>query len=321
MTVNMSDKESLTVLSEETGELTKAGVIKPASTSTCFTLTVQAGTDFGRVFQLIKAETIIGRSESSDIILQDGRTSRSHLLITQKVIAEAGKPIAKRFTAIDLGSKNGTYVNHKRITEIELFNKDRLEFGDTILQFEIKDSQELVFHQQLYDKAMSDALTGLWNRSYAQNELTRLIENTRYYQRPFSILLLDIDLFKGVNDSYGHDIGDIVLQKTAQSLIGQLQRLGIAARYGGEEFLVLLPDTGIAVATIIAERLRQAVEEIDFAMFGYPKRITISIGVGEFPSCGCSEETLIKNTDNALYHAKQTGRNKVCLATQVTKQQ
>lgn len=279
--------------------------------STYFTLTVIEGHDFGCVFQLDKAETVLGRSEEIDIHIDDTRASRRHMLITVHSSTD-GEP--DRVTAVDLNSKNGIYLNGERITEAVLRNGDKLHIGDTILKFEVKDRLDISYHERLYQQATRDALTGLWNRNHLQEELEKILSVSVRHQRPFSLLLFDIDYFKSVNDTFGHDIGDVVLRLAAQAINAQLRAHDIAARYGGEEFMVLLPETNVEGAIIAAERVRQAIESTDFAPHGCPRRVTISIGIAQFPVCGNTAEELVKQADEALYRAKQTGRNRACLA-------
>lgn len=283
-----------------------------AASSHYYTLTVIEGRDFGCVFQLDKPENVLGRSEEADIRLDDGKASRRHILIT---VQDNGDPESSRVTAIDLNSKNGTYINGLKIAEVVLRNADKISIGDTILKFEVKDRLDLSYHQRLYQQATRDALTGLWNRNHAQEELEKISSVSSRHSRPFSILLFDIDFFKGINDNYGHDIGDAVLRMIAKTIGDHLRSHDMAARYGGEEFIILLPETSIEGAVIAAERLRQSIEAIDFAPHGCPRRVTVSIGVAQHPVCGRTVEELVKQADEALYRAKQTGRNRVCLAT------
>jgi two-component system, cell cycle response regulator len=304
---------NLTQPLDQTIELRLADVRGSQGTvSHYYTLTVIEGRDFGCVFQLDKPENVLGRSEETDIRLDDGKASRRHILIT---VQENGDQANSRVTAIDLNSKNGTYVNGEKIAEVVLRNADKISIGDTILKFEVKDRLDLSYHQRLYQQATRDALTGLWNRNHAQEELEKMFSVSNRHTRPFSILLFDIDFFKSVNDTYGHDIGDAVLRVTAQTVGHHLRSHDMAARYGGEEFIVLLPETSIEGAVIAAERLRQDIEAIDFTSHGCPRRVTVSVGVAQHPVCGRTLEELVKQADEALYRAKQTGRNRVCLAT------
>jgi two-component system, cell cycle response regulator len=280
-----------------------------------FTLTVIEGNDFGTVFLLEKTETILGRSPDNDIPINDEKASRNHL----KIIKEQSDFLEKisRVMAEDLQSKNGTFVNGERIDEIELRNLDKLQIGDTILKFEMKDYLDFHYHERLYKQATHDALTGLRNRNHIQESMDRLLSISNRHGRPFSILLMDIDNFKSINDSYGHNIGDIVLRTVSQVFLMQLRSHDIAARYGGEEFLILMPETPIEGALAAAERLRYAVENSDFSLLGCERKVTISIGVTQYPLCGNNNDTLIKEADEALYNAKQTGRNRVCAGKSV----
>lgn len=308
----MTDRDKTQPLSDQTIELRMTELRgSQANSSHYFTLTVIEGNDFGCVFQLDKAENVLGRSEEVDVRVDDSKASRRHLLLA---LQNEGSDTDSSVRAIDLNSKNGTYLNGERITEVQLRNGDKLHIGDTILKFEVKDRLDISYHERLYQQATRDALTGLWNRNHLQEEMEKLLSYAARHNRPFSILLFDIDFFKSVNDTYGHDIGDVVLRTTAQIVSSQLRAHDIAARYGGEEFVILLPETPVEGAVIAAERLRQAIEGFDFHPLGCLRRITISIGVAQFPVCGRTIEQIIKQADEALYRAKQTGRNRACLA-------
>ncbi|MBL8151429.1 MAG: GGDEF domain-containing protein [Blastocatellia bacterium] len=282
-----------------------------SSASYSFTLTVIEGSDFGAVFHIDRAEMILGRSDEVDFRINDSRASRRHLMFTFLPV-EGGEKVS--VMAIDLDSKNGTYVNNEKIEDLELKNGDKLKVGDTILKFEVKDTLDISYHEKLYNQATRDPLTGLWNRNYVQAEFDKIISLSSRYNRPFSLLLFDIDFFKSVNDTYGHHVGDLVLKKTAQLIMSQLRAHDVAGRYGGEEFISLMPDTSIEGALVAAERLRQEIELFDFSLFGCLRRVTISIGIAQFPICGRTSEELIKQADAALYTAKQTGRNRVSVA-------
>lgn len=306
------DRDKTQPLNEATIELRLADLRGTQTTSsTYFTLTVIEGRDFGLVFQLEKPETVLGRSDEADIKIDDGKASRRHMLLTLQELSDNNSKVV----AVDLNSKNGTYVNGDRITECELRNGDKLNIGDTIIKFEVKDRLDLFYHKKLYEQATRDALTGLWNRNHFNEEMEKLLSVASRHLRPFSLLLFDIDFFKSVNDTYGHDIGDVVLKKTAEVVSHSLRGHDVAARYGGEEFIILLPETSIEGALIAAERLRQAVETVDFAPLGCPRRVTVSIGVAQYPVCGRTGEELIKQADEALYRAKQSGRNRAVLAS------
>ncbi len=162
------------------------------------------------------------------------------------------------------------------------------------------------------EMAITDQLTGLHNRRYMSRHLDTLIANAEKSAKPIAFLILDIDFFKLVNDSYGHDVGDEVLREFADRISANIRGIDLACRYGGEEFVVVMPDTDVQFAYAIAERLRKSVEATPFPVSREPKRlsITISIGIAALEP-GDSAETLLRRADQALYRAKRDGRNRV----------
>ncbi|MBL8151257.1 MAG: diguanylate cyclase, partial [Blastocatellia bacterium] len=272
-----------------------------------FYFTVIEGPDFGRVFLLEKTETILGRSDDADIQVDDEKVSRKHL----KISLIKSKEDQSKVLVADLNSKNGIFVNGARTHEQELKNGDKIKIGDTILKFEIKDRLDVSYHDKLYRQATRDPLTGLSNRSYFQNELRKFGSIAMRYNRGFSVMMLDIDFFKRINDTYGHDVGDNVLKMVATILTRHLRSHDVAARFGGEEFVILLPETQLQGAISVAERIRVAVESCNFEPFGCMHQITLSIGIGEFPTSSTDLDDLIKKADEALYQAKASGRNRV----------
>ena len=169
--------------------------------------------------------------------------------------------------------------------------------------------------------ALTDPLTGLWNRRYALPHLSRLIAEARTRDRPIAVMLLDIDLFKTVNDRHGHAAGDEVLAKVARRLREGLRPADLLARIGGEEFLVAMPDTNLDQARGAAERLRRRIRDEPFEISGPGRealncRITISVGVAlgpRRPEPEAEAEALMRRADEALYAAKETGRNRVTI--------
>jgi two-component system cell cycle response regulator len=167
--------------------------------------------------------------------------------------------------------------------------------------------------QQSIELAVTDPLTGLYNRRYMENQVGMLVDNAANRGKTLSVLALDVDHFKSVNDTYGHAAGDKVLIELATRVKEQIRSLDLPCRIGGEEFLVVLPDTDIGVAYCVAERLREAVSNRPFdAGEGQPMLpITISIGVSGFEDSNDSLEAMLKRADDALYKAKSSGRNRV----------
>ncbi len=158
-------------------------------------------------------------------------------------------------------------------------------------------------------RAATDALTGLPNSREVQDTLKRMTAHASRTISPLAALLLDVDNFKQINDSYGHAVGDDVLAALGSTLQGALRASDFVGRYGGEEFVILLPDTGMQEATLVAEKIRATVATI--AVSGVSRAITASIGLAILPDDAADSITLLRNADRALYTAKSNGRNRV----------
>jgi two-component system cell cycle response regulator len=161
--------------------------------------------------------------------------------------------------------------------------------------------------------AVTDSLTGLYNRRFMEKQLSALANSAANRGKPLAILVIDVDYFKSINDNHGHDAGDRVLQELSARIKDGLRNLDLPCRTGGEEFIVVLPDTDNTVALRIGERLRKLVSLKPFnagAKTG-PMNITVSIGVASFEGINDTTESLLKRADQALYQAKRDGRNRV----------
>jgi diguanylate cyclase (GGDEF)-like protein len=167
-------------------------------------------------------------------------------------------------------------------------------------------------NEELERLSTSDALTGLYNRRYLTQRLSEELVRSYRHKGSFSVLMADVDQFKKYNDAFGHPAGDEVLKKVANILLGSTRSVDCTARYGGEEFAVLLTGTSAEVASEVAERIRTRVEEQEFA----GRKITLSIGIAEFPENGETADEVISSADEALYDAKRNGRNRVVRATE-----
>ncbi|MEI7474291.1 MAG: diguanylate cyclase [bacterium] len=159
--------------------------------------------------------------------------------------------------------------------------------------------------------AITDALTGLYNRRYFQQSVEREFARAKRYNTMLSIAMLDIDFFKKINDTYGHQFGDKVISEVSNLIKTSLRKTDYIARYGGEEFIAIVPETSIENAYIPFERLRKKVEDFSFKFEDKIVKVTISIGIAEINKNFKTEAELIEKADQALYLAKQTGRNKV----------
>jgi diguanylate cyclase (GGDEF)-like protein len=170
-------------------------------------------------------------------------------------------------------------------------------------------------NERLRELATKDGLTGLFNYRYFQESLDREISRTLRYKSPLALILIDIDHFKKVNDTYGHPVGDIVIKVIGTMMKKAVRESDMVARYGGEEFAAILPETDLKGAAILAERLRRAVEARDITAGDKVIKVTISAGICAYNlSSGDGGKTdLINAADKGLYHAKESGRNKISI--------
>lgn len=176
----------------------------------------------------------------------------------------------------------------------------------------VQDVTELaIYEKKLSELARIDGLTGIFNRSHLETRLAAEIERHRRYRRPMSIMLLDVDHFKAVNDVHGHLAGDEVLRQLALLIGNHLRSADLLARYGGEEFVVLLPETDAPSAAGVAEKLRALVECCGFEHDGEAISITTSAGVASLDAGTGTPDEILKAADTALYRAKELGRNRV----------
>jgi len=164
--------------------------------------------------------------------------------------------------------------------------------------------------RELRRASVTDPLTGLWNYGYLQAALHREVARAARFRRPLSVLMLDLDLFRRVNDAYGHQRGSQVLVEFGQRVAAETRRVDVLARYGGEEFVLILPETGAAGVGQVAERICARIREEPFgAAAGVSVPLTVSIGAAVYPRHGRSATTLLLCADDALYEAKRTGRD------------
>lgn len=171
-------------------------------------------------------------------------------------------------------------------------------------------------NEELHQLSITDGLTGLYNHKHIMDLFHQEMTRSARYDNPLSLLMLDIDHFKQVNDTYGHQAGDAVLCRLAQSLMASLRDCDYAGRYGGEEFLILLPDSDVHSAQVTAERIRKQVDNLEFSESSEPFSVTVSVGVSGYPTNGRAADDLLGCADLALYQAKAGGRNRVVCAQQ-----
>jgi diguanylate cyclase (GGDEF)-like protein len=210
--------------------------------------------------------------------------------------------------AVELELSSGNFAVEDRILLIENELSDLIRIAGSA-------ASGLNMIETYRNQAVTDTLTGLYNRRYLIEYLTNTLDVAKRKEDELSILLIDIDYFKKFNDEYGHKTGDRVLKAVSDTMKNAVRDGDVIGRYGGEEFVVILPQTGSAQATEIAERLREDVSNIDYQRYeinNIPK-ITVSIGIAQFPLHGYSHYHLTSAADRALYAAKNSGRNRVKL--------
>jgi len=173
----------------------------------------------------------------------------------------------------------------------------------------------VLLHQEAQRLSITDGLTGLWNYRYFQMTIDKEIERASRFGRPLSVLMLDLDKFKAVNDTYGHQRGDSVLIELATRIKGAIREVDTLARYGGEEFVLILPETDVTGALQTAEKVCELVRNRRFGSTDEePLRLTISVGLAVYPDHASTPAGLVKAADTALYAAKGAGRDRVVMA-------
>lgn len=270
-------------------------------------LLVIAGPRLGEIIP-IEGEMIIGREPNLTLpLVDDEAVSRRHA----RVVAEG-----ERAYITDLGSVNGTYVDGQRIKELELASGAKIRIGQTtVLKFACYDEMEEIAQRELLEAALRDSMTRAFNRRYFARRLTAELFFSDRHQQTLTLLMIDVDRFKEINDRFGHLAGDAVLMRLVELLLAQLRAEDVLARYGGEEFTVLARSITPAAAAQLGERLRVAVESEKLWHADCAVRVTISVGIASFPFEGATLETaphqLVELADRALYRAKSSGRNRV----------
>lgn len=275
------------------------------------------GANAGQIFRLETDTTTIGRGRDANMRVEDVGISRIHAQI-----ARSGSD----YVLQDLGSRNGTFLNGRRLeADAPLTAGDRIQVGpNVVLRFSLVDETEESLARQLYEASTRDGLTRVYNRRYFAERLASETAFAHRHDALLSVLYVDIDHFKHVNDVYGHGTGDRVLQLVA----GQIDRLirveDVFARIGGEEFALLVRGISHDNAARFAERIRRSVAGVSLLVQGQPAesiRVTVSVGVASLAECrpkvGASHagdelpDRLVALADRRLYEAKATGRNRV----------
>ena len=279
------------------------GPLRTSPRSAC--VVVIHGEGLGKRADIEDSPILVGRSHEADLVIPHKSVSREHCRIWRDGDA---------YRIRDLGATNRTRLNDEPIDESELADGDHVVVGECILKFISQTSVEARYHEEIYQLATHDVLTDLCNRRHFVEMMDKEIGRALRHQRALALCIIDVDLFKPINDRYGHIAGDEVLRQIAAILKQHVRSDDIAARIGGEEFAVLLPECDVPAATGFAERLRASVAAALFSAAGESLRITVSIGVASVDDARDSRAKLMAAADAALYRAKREGRDRVCSA-------
>jgi diguanylate cyclase (GGDEF)-like protein len=266
-------------------------------------LVVIAGAPIGEKIPLGQNCMVIGRQPDVEIPIADAMISRKHA----ELLAQPDDQTLIR----DLGSTNGIYVNETRVIQTVLKDGDLVRIGSTVFKYVGPGSIEHLYLNILSDRARLDGLTGVFNKQVFHDCLPREFQRCRDLHEPLTLMMIDLDFFKQINDRMGHPAGDYTLQEVAAVLKGNFRRTDLFARYGGEEFGVLLPHTSLKETYIVAERVRKSIENHPFKFEGQTFSLTVSIGMAELTEDLKNGNDLLSRADTALYDAKHGGRNRV----------
>jgi diguanylate cyclase (GGDEF)-like protein len=271
---------------------------------------VTSGLDAGRVLPIPAGDIVtLGRAAECTFSFDDASLSRGHARVMR---------VGSEYVLRDDGSRNGTFVNNQRLSKATtLRDGDRVQLGsNTMLRFTLVDEAEEAALRKVYEAAILDGLTGVFNRKHLEERIAAELAFSLRHGAPLAVVIVDVDHFKKVNDTYGHLAGDAVLKAVASLLAKSLRPEDVLARYGGEEFVVLARATSTEQAAELAERLRSAIESTAVTFEDKLIRVTASSGVASLsePTIAKEREALLAAADGRLYRAKSSGRNRVVAA-------
>lgn len=268
-------------------------------------LTVLAGEHVGAMVAVRDEEVLIGRAPEAMLRFSDLSVSRRHA----RVFRVGGDVVIE-----DLGSTNGTIVRGQHVSGLApLADGDRVGLGGVLLKVSFEDALEERASLELYECAVRDPLTGVHNRRYLGEQLAAELAFASRHTIPLSVLLIDIDHFKHVNDAYGHEAGDAVLRRVAEMVGALVRPEDILARYGGDELVIIARETDSVGAVTLGERVRRAVAE---AALPFHAPVTVSVGVATLaPPSSVGPVELLAAADRGMYLAKSRGRDCVAKAS------
>src|SRR5262245_45908732 len=254
---------------------------------------------------MLDRSVTIGRDPKTELPLQDEGISRRHC----RIFFDKEK---NAFFIEDLRSTNGTLLNGKRLQATKRLEAgDRVFLGACVVKFTYSDALEVGYHAQMDVLVGTDDLTGLIAKRRFDAAYVRAVDEARRVRAPLAVMMLDLDGLKQINDTHGHPVGAHTIAE-AGKLIGQVvSPHGAACRFGGDEFAAFLPGLGKRDGARVGESIRACVAGHRFEKDGVVVRPTISIGVSAYPEDGATAELLLRHADEALYRAKNSGRDRV----------
>lgn len=268
------------------------------------------GAQPGAVFSIRQSGAVIGRKGNADVSLSDASVSWEHARIS---VESDGVYIE------DLASRNGTFINDRRVRE-----RARLDDGDyvrlggnrTVIKFSMMEAFEEHALRTLFELTLRDPLTRLYNRRYFDDRLLSEFAFAQRQHTELALLLIDIDHFKHFNDTYGHQVGDVVLRLVASSVERMMRPEDVLARYGGEELVVIARGTSLRNVHILGERLCHQIQSLVLELPDPELHVTVSIGAAAFApgDVNGSAHSLLRAADQALFEAKAAGRNRTVSA-------
>ena len=264
------------------------------------------GVQAGQIIGLEQWPFTVGRHPTNQLRVDEDSISRFHARILRN---------GDEYTVEDMGSRNGVFVGGKRVTRATLEHDSWLQFGPRVsFRFSMTDVREERLLRKLYESSTRDALTGAYNRLHFEERLRAEVAYAIRHKTQASLVLIDLDHFKRINDTYGHPAGDAMLKRACEACSRALRTEDVFARFGGEEFAVVLRGIDIKGASRLGDRLRQALAAEVVEHEGHRIQVTLSAGAASMACCkNPSAEELISLADRRLYVAKQQGRNRVVI--------
>ena len=283
---------------------TLTGIELPQASGPACLVLIYGLRDIGRRWMLETPTLLIGRDPACDVQADLPNVSRKHCELRR---APAGGHVL-----VDLGSTNGTYVDKTEVRGAkELVGGELVSVGSAIFKYLSGTTLEAQFHDTIYRLAIIDGLTQVYNKRYLLEFVDRELARAQRYGRELSLMMIDVDHFKKINDTFGHIAGDHVLREVAGAVATMVRREECFARYGGEEFALVQPEAAPDKVRVFAEKIRAAIAERKVQFEGREIVVTASIGVARIGSGTPDVPSFLAAADQKLYEAKRSGRNKL----------